>query len=86
MTTEPRYVTDFGGILDQLRRQGFTMTAIERETEIPRTTLIEYLINGTAPSHSNGERLIAFFCQVTSTARESLPTRRWLPSVAQSMR
>jgi hypothetical protein len=86
VTTEPREIADFEGMLDQLRRRGFTMTAIERATTIPRTSLIEYLINGTTPLHPQGERLIAFYCQATDTPRECIPLRRQLPSVAQSLR
>lgn len=86
MTNEPRIVIDFEGMLDELRRRGFTWPALERETTIPVTTLKDYLLNGATPLHPNGEKLIAFYCQVTSTARTDVPTRRKLPSVAQSLR
>jgi hypothetical protein len=68
-------VTDFEGILDHLRRAGFTMAAIERYTGIPRTTLIEYRTCGTTPLHENGERLVAFYCMATNTTRAQVPHR-----------
>ena len=70
--TEPRQVVDFEGMLDQLRRMGFTMAAIERCTEIPRTSLLNYLVNGATPLHPSGERLVEFYCRVTGTEREAL--------------
>lgn len=86
MTSEPRFVTDFGGILDQLRRAGFTMSALERETGIPRPSLVGYLIGGTTPLHPQGEKLIEFWCRAMDTPRERVPQRRWYPSVAESLR
>ena len=80
------YVADFEGMLDALRRAGFTWPAIERETGIPVTTLKDYLLNGATPLHPNGEKLIGFYCRATSTARDDVPTCRKMPSVAQSMR
>ena len=86
MNTALEQVTDFEAILDQLRRSGLTMTAIEHATGINRTTLVQYLVNGVVPLHPSGEKLIAFYCQYTSEPRERVPQRRRLPSVAHSLR
>lgn len=86
VTSEPQYVADFEAILDQLRRAGFTMSAIERETRIDRSSLLNYLTYGATPLHPNGEKLIDFYCQAMSIPRERVPKRRALPSVAHALR
>ena len=86
MNAAPDQVTDFEAILDQLRRSGLTMTAIEHATGINRTTLVQYLVNGVVPLHPSGEKLIAFYCQYTSQLREGVPQRQRLPSAAHALR
>lgn len=80
----PRLVVDFESIIEGLRRGGFRLATIARETGIARTTLIDYLINGAMPLHANGERLIEFYCRAMLVERRCLPRRRWYPSVRQS--
>jgi hypothetical protein len=64
---------DWFRILDDLKRQGFSLYALEAQVSIPKATLISYK-QGTEPNHQNGERLVGFWCQVTANERDAIPT------------
>lgn len=68
----PRRV-DWFRILDDLKRQGFSLYALEATIAIPKSSLIRYK-EGTEPSHQYGEKLIGFWCQVTGNERTEIPT------------
>jgi lambda repressor-like predicted transcriptional regulator len=63
---------DWFRILDDLKRQGVSLYALEAQVEIPRSTLIRYK-DGTEPSYHNGERLVGIWCQVTGNDRCAIP-------------
>jgi lambda repressor-like predicted transcriptional regulator len=87
VATRPEHlVTDFEAMFDQMRRHGWSLVDIARETGVARSTLKQYAIYGTTPSHENGERVIAFWCQMFASTREAAPTKRHLPSAAQALR
>ena len=64
---------DWFRVLDDLKRLGFSLYAIEAQVSITKSTLIGYK-QGSEPKHRDGERLIGFWCQSTNRAREELPT------------
>lgn len=63
---------DWFRILDDLKRQGFSLYALEAHIAIPKSTLIGYK-QGAEPNHMTGERLIAFWCQVMGMQRDLVP-------------
>ena len=64
---------DWFRILDDLKRLGFSLYALEAQVSIPKSTLIRYK-DGTEPSYQNGEKLVSFWCQVTGSGRDAIPT------------
>lgn len=64
---------DWFHILDDLKRRGFSLYALEAHIGIPKSSLIRYK-EGSEPSHETGEKLIGFWCQVTGSNRDSIPT------------
>lgn len=65
-------VVDWETLLDTLRRHGFSLYAIEHQIGISREQLRHYR-NGATPRHTDGERVIAFWMQITSCTRDQLP-------------
>ncbi|MDO8346378.1 MAG: hypothetical protein Q7S85_00610 [Rugosibacter sp.] len=63
---------DWFRILDDLKRQGFSLYALEAQVAIPKSTLIGYK-QGAEPNHMTGERLIAFWRQAMGRPRELVP-------------
>lgn len=74
---------DWFRILDDLKRLGFSLYALEAHIAIPKSTLIGYK-QGAEPKHTDGERLVGFWCQVTANGREHVPTEAFVLSVARS--
>lgn len=63
---------DWFHILDDLKRRGFSLYALEAQIAIPKSTLINYK-QGSEPNHMTGERLIGFWCQAMGRSRELVP-------------
>lgn len=63
---------DWFRILDDLKRQGFSLYALDGLLMIPRSTLIRYK-QGSEPNHMTGEKLIDFWCQAMGNPRELVP-------------
>lgn len=74
---------DWFRILDDLKRLGFSLYALEAQVAIPKSTLIGYR-QGAEPKHLDGEKLIGFWCQVTANERELIPTELLPLSAARS--
>ena len=55
----------------ELKLEGYSFYDISAATQIPKTTLIDYK-NGTEPTHSNGDMIIAFWSHVTKNSRDSV--------------
>lgn len=64
---------DWFRILDDLKRQGFSLYVLDELLLIPKSSLIRYK-EGSEPNHATGEKLIGFWCQVTANERECVPT------------
>lgn len=74
---------DWFRILDDLKRQGFSLYALEAHIAIPKSTLIGYK-QGAEPKHMDGEKLIGFWCQVTANERGGIPTATVTLSAARA--
>lgn len=72
---------DWSAILDELRRRGIGPSSVAEQIGIPKSTLLGWR-DGAQPGHADGEKLLAFWCRVTSSARESAPRIRLYPSGA----
>lgn len=68
--SEPR--TDWFRVLSDLARHGVDVRAIRRRLNIPKSTLA-YWKQGNEPRHSDGERLLALWCEATGRPREDAP-------------
>lgn len=74
---------DWFRVLDDLKRRGFSLYMLEVQVGIPKSTLVGYK-QGSEPKHMDGERLIQFWCQVTTNERSAIPTAPVALSVARS--
>ena len=66
-------VTDWAAMLDDLRRRGLSSYTLAQALGIPRTTLFHYREQGGQPRHAEGDRIIEFWCSVTSSERTQVP-------------
>jgi len=80
----PLSVTDWAAMLGEMRRLGVGIDSLGRHLGMPRTTLQHYAYMGGQPKHAEGERLIAFWCQLTERTRAELPTASAEMSAARS--
>lgn len=74
---------DFARMLSQLRTLGRDVPEIAMHANVSVSAVRNYAA-GTQPLHSNGERLIAFWCEVTGSKRQDCPTIRDMPTVSRS--
>lgn len=72
-TSEPR--TDWFRILADLSRKGIGNRGVARRVSVAKTTVIGWKSHGYEPRHSDGERLIALWCEVTGHARDAVPMK-----------
>jgi len=72
-TNEPR--TDWFRILADLAHEGIGNRGVARRVCVAKTTVIGWKNHGHEPKHSDGERLIALWCEVKALEREHVPTR-----------
>lgn len=72
---------DFKRVLKDIRdERKLDLNAVALHANIPRTTLRDYTEGNTQPLHTNGERLIALWCQVTGNHRDQVPRRADIPT------
>ncbi|MEM5429389.1 hypothetical protein [Cupriavidus oxalaticus] len=69
-------VVDWNALFLQLQREGYSTPDIEHFTGIPRGTFMGWKNSGAQPRHPEGERMIAFWAQATSLARDALPMKQ----------
>lgn len=70
---EARRIIDWFQVIAMLTKAGYSAQSISDVIKVPRTTLIGWK-HGAEPRYSEGESLIAFWCQITGLDREKLPT------------
>ena len=71
----------FRVIVDLTTIGGVTLRQIAHAMQIPKATIINWK-NGAEPRHSDGERLIAFWCGHLGRERNELPVlSRYAPFV-----
>lgn len=78
LQVEPR--VDWFAIFSGLLRRGITLALVSQQTKVPTGTLQGWK-QGAEPKHADGERIIAFYLQVTGESREKVPMTRcpeWL--------
>lgn len=69
---------DWFRLLAELLKAGRPLTAVARDTSIPRSTVQQWWYEHSEPTHYRGERLIAYWMTVTGKSRDSVPrTRRY---------
>jgi orotate phosphoribosyltransferase-like protein len=73
VSVAPNFVVDWSELLNDLRRRGLRTRQIAENLEMSHSTLVEYGQGVKSPLHANGERLIAYWCSVTSKTREEVP-------------
>ena len=64
---------DWFQVITRLSRAGYSPQSIADAIHVARTTLLGWK-QGAEPRYTEGERLVAFWCQVTGLSREELPT------------
>ncbi|WP_223621185.1 hypothetical protein [Lysobacter sp. ESA13C] len=72
-SNEPR--TDWFRVLTDLNRSGLGNRAVARRLKVPKTRILGWKTDDHEPRHSDGERLIALWVEVTGHAREDVPIR-----------
>lgn len=72
MTLARKPRVDWFRVMDDLKRLGFSLREIERETGIGLMSLHRYKAGGT-PSFDTGEDLVEFWCTVMNRPPESVP-------------
>lgn len=65
---------DWPAVLLRLRAAGFSDAALAERLDIPKSTLAGYRILGAEPPWSNGQRIVALWCECTGSWPEALPT------------
>lgn len=70
-SSEPR--TDWFRVLADLSRHRFGNRTVARRVCVSKGTVSNWKA-GAEPRHSDGERLIALWCEVTGQPRELVPT------------
>lgn len=68
-----RSSVDWPLVLNQLRRTGFTFRGLAEALQISRMKL-KRVQGGTEPSHHEGEKIAAFWCEVMDAERARVPT------------
>lgn len=68
---EPR--TDWFRVLADLSKHRIGNRTVARRVHVSKGTVSNWK-RGTEPRHSDGERLIALWCEITSQPRAKLPT------------
>ena len=64
---------DWNRVLLDLRCAGFSDAALAERLDIPKSTLAGYRILDAEPSWSNGQRIIALWCECTGSWPDGLP-------------
>ena len=70
---EPEKVIDWFQVITALSRNGYSLSSIAAHISVPKATISGWK-HGAEPRYTEGERLVAFWCQVTSHHRDKLPT------------
>lgn len=76
-------VVNWPAVLAQLCCGQMSVYALAASLGVPRSTLRGWL-DGSQPSHPDGERLIAEWMRVTGKPREQVPTERRTLSAARA--
>ncbi|MEE5136187.1 hypothetical protein V2J83_11805 [Pseudomonas alliivorans] len=63
---------DWFTVINMLTRAGYTPQTIADVIRVARTTLLGWK-QGAEPRYTEGERLVAFWCQITANDRSRLP-------------
>ncbi|PTS84007.1 hypothetical protein DBR00_11545 [Pseudomonas sp. HMWF032] len=63
---------DWFQVITGLSRAGYSPQSVADAIKVARSTLLGWK-QGAEPRYSEGERLVAFWCQVTSHSRDQLP-------------
>jgi hypothetical protein len=63
---------DWFQVITGLSRAGFSPQSVADEVGVARTTLLGWK-QGAEPRYTEGERLVAFWCQATGKDRNTLP-------------
>jgi len=70
---EQEKVIDWFQVIVALSRNGYSLSSIAAHIKVPKATLSGWK-HGAEPRYTEGERLVAFWCQVTGSPRDKLPT------------
>lgn len=70
---EPERVIDWFQVITGLSRAGYSPQSVADAIGVARTTLLGWK-QGAEPRYTEGERLLAFWCQITGNKRDKLPT------------
>lgn len=63
---------DWFQVIVALSRNGYSLSSIAAHIKVPKATLSGWK-HGAEPRYTEGERLVAFWCQVTTRSRDQLP-------------
>jgi len=63
---------DWFSLINGILRAGYSIQSAAEAISVPRSTLIGWK-QGAEPRYTEGERLVAFWCQVTGSDRSRLP-------------
>ena len=62
---------DWFRVFDDLKRVGISIYDMERDLQIPKTTLLSYKTDAE-PKHCKGELIIEYWARITKNSRETV--------------
>lgn len=77
---------DWFRVLEEIRRENYSLSEIAYFTSIPKSTLLGYRNLGAEPRHAAGVVLIRFWSQVTLQDQDRAPTVKVMPTAADFRR
>lgn len=85
-TLAPTTRIDWFRIIEDVRREGYSLYDIAQYTTIPKSTLMGYRNLGSEPPYDMGVVLLKFWAQVMERSVADAPAVPRMPSVAASRR
>ena len=73
MNGPSRMMVDWSRVMEETRREGYTLTEIAQFTAISRSNLTTYQYHGMEPRHWYGVQLLRLWAQVTGKSAEDPP-------------
>lgn len=85
-TLAPELRVDWPRVLEEIRREGYSLSEIAQFTRIPKTNLMGYRNLGAEPLHATGVAILKFWAQTTAKRSDDAPLVPRMPSAGSFRR